>query len=124
RSLPTNLEEVAERQKDIQYSSRTRTVTNNFQRVLKLRRSLQRLLERLPEHERNSAALADIREQACTPAVNVINLIYEAKHYERQSKDYEFGSEAMRDHWQSGDRKSTRLNSSHVKISYAVFCLK
>src|SRR5690606_39450073 len=23
-----------------------------------------------------------------------------------------------------GDRKSTRLNSSHVKISYAVFCLK
>src|SRR5690606_41916800 len=24
----------------------------------------------------------------------------------------------------SGDRKSTRLNSSHVKISYAVFCLK
>src|SRR5690606_40548856 len=25
---------------------------------------------------------------------------------------------------QAGDRKSTRLNSSHVKISYAVFCLK
>src|SRR5690606_40445177 len=24
----------------------------------------------------------------------------------------------------SSDRKSTRLNSSHVKISYAVFCLK
>src|SRR5437660_9056513 len=25
---------------------------------------------------------------------------------------------------QAGDRKSTRLNSSHVAISYAVFCLK
>src|SRR5689334_25436732 len=25
---------------------------------------------------------------------------------------------------QSGDRKSTRLNSSHSSISYAVFCLK
>src|SRR5204862_7849131 len=25
---------------------------------------------------------------------------------------------------QAGDRKSTRLNSSHVEISYAVFCLK
>src|SRR2546430_8860711 len=25
---------------------------------------------------------------------------------------------------QSGDRKSTRLNSSHSQISYAVFCLK
>src|SRR5207249_5742546 len=27
------------------------------------------------------------------------------------------------DHF-AGDRKSTRLNSSHVSISYAVFCLK
>src|SRR5690606_40811879 len=26
--------------------------------------------------------------------------------------------------WLTSDRKSTRLNSSHVKISYAVFCLK
>src|SRR5690606_17153341 len=26
--------------------------------------------------------------------------------------------------WLAQDRKSTRLNSSHVKISYAVFCLK
>src|SRR5207249_10473269 len=27
-------------------------------------------------------------------------------------------------HAPPGDRKSTRLNSSHVSISYAVFCLK
>src|SRR5699024_12185439 len=27
-------------------------------------------------------------------------------------------------HIRLGDRKSTRLNSSHVSISYAVFCLK
>src|SRR5690625_6782274 len=28
------------------------------------------------------------------------------------------------DPWADQDRKSTRLNSSHVAISYAVFCLK
>src|SRR3989442_10925010 len=28
------------------------------------------------------------------------------------------------DRREDGDRKSTRLNSSHVRISYAVFCLK
>src|SRR5439155_22152912 len=28
------------------------------------------------------------------------------------------------DRWHRRDRKSTRLNSSHVAISYAVFCLK
>src|SRR5438477_6810547 len=26
--------------------------------------------------------------------------------------------------WEVSDRKSTRLNSSHMSISYAVFCLK
>src|SRR5690554_2207383 len=35
-------------------------------------------------------------------------------------KSYETGSEQSR----AIDRKSTRLNSSHVRISYAVFCLK
>src|SRR5690606_20309775 len=34
--------------------------------------------------------------------------------------DVDFGDESLSDK----DRKSTRLNSSHVKISYAVFCLK
>src|SRR5205085_11439337 len=28
------------------------------------------------------------------------------------------------EHWTALDRKSTRLNSSHSQISYAVFCLK
>src|SRR2546421_9282711 len=28
------------------------------------------------------------------------------------------------EHVRTGDRKSTRLNSSHDQISYAVFCLK
>src|SRR5690606_42095138 len=34
------------------------------------------------------------------------------------------GSDVVGSDAGGGDRKSTRLNSSHVKISYAVFCLK
>src|SRR5437868_11249533 len=34
------------------------------------------------------------------------------------------GEEGIRRHSRHRDRKSTRLNSSHVSISYAVFCLK
>src|SRR5690606_41969884 len=34
------------------------------------------------------------------------------------------GIAAVLHHVEVADRKSTRLNSSHVKISYAVFCLK
>src|SRR3989442_10197930 len=34
------------------------------------------------------------------------------------------GAQGIVDRGLEGDRKSTRLNSSHVRISYAVFCLK
>src|SRR5256885_9625172 len=34
------------------------------------------------------------------------------------------GGDARGRHGESSDRKSTRLNSSHLVISYAVFCLK
>src|SRR3712207_7328429 len=33
-------------------------------------------------------------------------------------------TQKMHDDAELGDRKSTRLNSSHANISYAVFCLK
>jgi NTE family protein len=59
-------------------------------------------LERLPDHERNRPEWADMRAQACTPSINIVNLIYEAKHSRRNSKDYEFGTEAMREHWAAG----------------------
>src|SRR2546430_5869615 len=34
------------------------------------------------------------------------------------------GTVAFPSTWSDADRKSTRLNSSHSQISYAVFCLK
>src|SRR3712207_7709214 len=40
----------------------------------------------------------------------------------RASNDFRAG--ALRRAVRRGDRKSTRLNSSHANISYAVFCLK
>src|SRR5690606_1112965 len=47
---------------------------------------------------------------------NVGNITEAQKYYEKvlESDDNNYDA----------DRKSTRLNSSHVKISYAVFCLK
>src|SRR3712207_8305102 len=44
----------------------------------------------------------------------------------RRSKELPFGGGAPDTGalWRRLDRKSTRLNSSHANISYAVFCLK
>src|SRR5690606_41238411 len=49
-------------------------------------------------------------------------------HYDEAIALLTSGTELLREHVNGRvlglDRKSTRLNSSHVKISYAVFCLK
>src|SRR2546427_5375527 len=46
-----------------------------------------------------------------------------AKRMSFMSKEFEYRGENLKVR-KGGDRKSTRLNSSHSQISYAVFCLK
>src|SRR5690349_22973513 len=47
-----------------------------------------------------------------------------AKAIGRWARSSRKRSSACASRWARRDRKSTRLNSSHVEISYAVFCLK
>src|SRR6266436_2977003 len=51
--LPGDIAAVATRQKEIQYSSRTRAGTDNFRYVRRLRRALVDLFEKLPEDLQN-----------------------------------------------------------------------
>jgi NTE family protein len=44
-------------------------------------------------------ALAKLR---CEGAIDVVHLIYRSKHYETQSKDYEFSRLSMQEHWDAG----------------------
>src|SRR5690625_2253245 len=59
-----------------------------------------------------------VQELLQYPGGNVVVMADEAGFY---GVDTGLGTRALEG---TGDRKSTRLNSSHVAISYAVFCLK
>src|SRR2546430_3857663 len=79
-----------------------------------------------PEEEsyhRSSRALSDIK-YVCLRAR--VPAIYAAKCFLRNSSVRAFAScqTGPSKPWPAQDRKSTRLNSSHSQISYAVFCLK
>ena len=100
--LPYDLKDVVSRQKDIQYSSRTRAVTNQMLQMQRMRQALQRLMEKLPETAKSDEEVQSIADLACHRAYNIIHLIYQSKAFEGHSKDYEFGPDAMREHWQSG----------------------
>src|SRR3712207_7481460 len=49
------------------------------------------------------------------------HLVIDGCNFLGRARGYSLGDEKSRDRL---DRKSTRLNSSHANISYAVFCLK
>ena len=100
--LPCDLMEVASRQKDIQYSSRTRAITNQALQMQKMRQAVQRLMAEVPEAVRRHPEVQAIAELASERACNIVHLIYQSKAFEGHSKDYEFSPQAMREHWQSG----------------------
>src|SRR6185369_3761133 len=107
-TFPRNMAEVATRQKEIQYSSRTRANSDHFRYVQKIRNTLSRLLERLPEDLKASPEFAVLDPLACPKVYNLVQLIYRSKQYERDSKDYEFSRASMEDHWRAGYHDTVR----------------
>ena len=59
-------------------------------------------MEKLPKAARNDPDVKAIADLACHRAYNIVHLIYQSKAFEGHSKDFEFGLDAMREHWQSG----------------------
>ena len=100
--VPCDMMEVSSRQKDIQYSSRTRAVTDHALRLEKMRRALRRTIEKLPAPAKDDPEIRAIENMARSRSYNIIHLIYQSKLYEGHTKDYEFGLSAMRSHWKSG----------------------
>src|SRR4029453_9635384 len=107
-TFPRNMAEVATRQKEIQYSRRTRRNSNHFKYGRKIRNTLSRLLERLPEDLKASPEFAVLDPIACHKVYSLVQLIYRSKQYEGDSKDYEFSRTSMEDHWRAGYHDTIR----------------
>jgi NTE family protein len=106
--LPRTLAEVATRQKEIQYSSRTRAGTDSFKHVQRLRRAMADLFEKLPEELQNGPEAQLLRPAGDPKVYNIVHLIYRARNYEGHSKDYDFSRSSMQEHWRAGYDEAIR----------------
>ena len=100
--LPKTLADVSEREKDIRFSSRTRLGTTNELDRQVMAHAAQRLIAKLPPALKNDPDVRALSQMRCDSAVDVVHLIYRSKHYESQSKDYEFSRLSMQEHWDAG----------------------
>ena len=106
--VPRNLMEVVTRQKEIQYSSRTRANTDWFKTAQRMRCALATLLPKLPSSLTNTPEAKLLSSLAERNSYNIIHLIYRAQNYEGDSKDYEFSRRSMQEHWRSGHNDAVR----------------
>lgn len=102
--LPTNLDEVGEREKDIRYSSRTRAVTDTARQTHDLRFLFNRLWEKLPEDLRATPEARRLHEFSCITHQDIAQLIYRPARPEGQTKDFEFSRATMQQRWAAGEK--------------------
>ncbi|HWF00510.1 MAG TPA: patatin-like phospholipase family protein [Caulobacteraceae bacterium] len=107
-ALPSNMAEVMTRQKEIQFSSRTRANSDRFKYGQKIRNALADLMARLPDELKDSPEAAVLRPVADRKVYNLVQLIYRSRQYEGDSKDYEFSRRSMEDHWRAGYHDTER----------------
>lgn len=100
--LPRNLNDVAQREKDIRFSSRTRLNTDMAKTLLAFRHAAKRLGEKLPAELRDDPDARLLAEFASDGPVTIMHLINRPEAYETQAKDYEFSRTTVNGHWQAG----------------------
>ena len=101
-AMPATLAEVTEREKDIRFSSRTRLNTTMELDRQVIAQAAQRLIAKLPPALRDDPDVRALSRVRSESAIDVVHLIYRSKHYESQSKDYEFSRLSMQEHWDTG----------------------
>jgi NTE family protein len=113
--FPRGIIDVATREKEIRYSSRTRDNIDRFVDLQRQRHAVANLIAELPKDMRTRPEVAALDTFGDHKVYNVVHLIYRSKIYEGDSKDYEFSALSMRDHWSAGYRDAA-MTLDHPEV--------
>lgn len=111
--IPSNLAEVTQREKDIQFSSRTRLTTDKYRQLHEIRAAAVRLAAKLPADLRDDPDMALLCRSGPECPITLVHLIHRKVDFEGPSKDYEFSRLSMTEHWASG-RKDVERTLAHL----------
>jgi NTE family protein len=110
--LPRTIQDVMSRQKDIMYSSRTRQITDSFQRLQRWKKRAYNALVKVPDADLTDEERAMRDKLAKLPRHSIVQLIYQQQDYEGAAKDHEFSGTSMREHRLSG-HEDTKHSLGH-----------
>jgi NTE family protein len=99
---PVTMAEVLNRQKDVQYSSRISSHIARHQQAHRLRHVINELAARLPEVERNSAAVRELAGYGCQTRMHVVRLLAPQLDRETHTQDVDFSAPGIMQRWAAG----------------------
>lgn len=99
---PDTMARVFARQKDLQYSSRSRAQVARQKQLHRLRHVIAELAARLPEAERAKAEVGALAAHGCLTRMHVVRLVAPPLAGEDHSKDIDFSASGIRERWAAG----------------------
>ena len=106
---PETIQDVLNRQKDIQYSSRAVTHIMRQKQLHRLRHVVSELVKRMPEAERRSNAVRELADYGCLTRMHVVRLLAPAIDGEDHTKDIDFSPSGIQARWAAGYEDTSRL---------------
>jgi NTE family protein len=100
--VPTSLEAVAEREKDIRYASRTRMNTDTLAEKHEVRHAINELIALLPPELAKTPEARRLYKMGCVTQMDIVQLIYRPMRPQGSQKDYEFSRATMEQRWAAG----------------------
>lgn len=99
---PKSIWEVANRQKDIQYSSRAHAHIKRQRQLHRLRHVVQQLSMLVPDGASTPENLANLRSYGCETKIHVVRLLAPQLDHEDHTKDIDFSPRGIRERWDAG----------------------
>src|SRR5262249_55261667 len=100
--VPTDLDGVNEREKDIRYSSRTRIVTEALRERHNVRHVINELHKLLPPDIAATPQAKRLYEHGCVTEMDIATLVYRPNEPQGAAKDFEFSRATMEARWLEG----------------------
>lgn len=100
--LPTNLDEINQRIRDIQFASNNKEVDIYLKEREKQKKDLKKLLDFVPENMRNTEYYQHINSMVNEGEINIKRIIYQGMNHETKERPYQFGITTIKEHWNNG----------------------
>ncbi|MES2831280.1 MAG: patatin-like phospholipase family protein [Pseudomonadota bacterium] len=105
---PTTMDEVATRQKDIMYASRSTGHIDNYLRQHRLQRMVRRYYDQLPAALKTSEDSRMLEALGCNTTIHIVRIPYGGQDWGMAAKDINFSKGSLEWRWQQGYQDGSR----------------